>query len=124
MRTQTATRLLRSVPKMYDSIAPQFSRTRQSIWSDFLFFAPYLPSNPSVLDVGCGNGRLLRYYEKTPFSSYLGVDNSKKLLRHARAEHPGKKICFKYGDLLEMKVSRSYDAVFLMAVLHLSTFDR
>ncbi|PIX02803.1 SAM-dependent methyltransferase, partial [bacterium (Candidatus Gribaldobacteria) CG_4_8_14_3_um_filter_42_11] len=35
-----------------------------------------------VLDVGCGNGRLVKAFENKKIS-YLGVDNSEKLIKLA-----------------------------------------
>jgi SAM-dependent methyltransferase len=39
----------------------------------------------SVLDIGCGSGRLARY---VPATHYLGVDRDEKVLELARTEYP------------------------------------
>ena len=76
MREKTATKLLEGVCDTYDSIAAEFDRSRQKTWSDFVFFEDYIPESPKILDVGCGNGRLLKYFEDVDFESYLGIDIS------------------------------------------------
>lgn len=118
MRPETATKLLKSMPKTYDAIAAQFDRSRQNIWNDFVFFEEYIPEDPTILDVGCGNGRLLRYFEGKDIDSYLGVDNSAKLLEKAKKQHKGKRISFRKMDALKLPSTKKYDAVFSMAVLH------
>ncbi len=119
MEKDTATKLTKEVRKIYDSIAPEFNRSRQRLWPDLDFFAEFLPENARVLDVGCGNGRLLKFFEERDFKSYLGIDNSKKLLDFAKKQQKGRKIKFKEGDALDLPVKEGfYDAVFSVAVLH------
>ncbi|MDP2625167.1 MAG: WecB/TagA/CpsF family glycosyltransferase, partial [Candidatus Peregrinibacteria bacterium] len=119
MRSETAIRLLETVRDTYDEIADQFDRTRQKVWSDFDFFTEFLLENPRILDVGCGNGRLLKYFEDKSFETYLGIDNSKELLSHARKQHRDEGVDFKMGDILNLKVDpEMHDVVFSIAVLH------
>lgn len=40
--------------------------------------------NPSLLDVGCGAGRLLDFIWCLPFEHYLGIDLSEEAIRQAR----------------------------------------
>lgn len=104
---------------MYNSIADEFHRSRNRPWSDFDFFTPYLKADATILDVGCGNGRLLDYLKKPAFESYLGIDISEELLKHARSTHLQKNVQFRPGDILNLPVAnQSYDAVFSIAVLH------
>ena len=66
----------------YDRIAQRFSQTRQHGWKDFEFFRPYLQEHISILDVGCGNGRLIDFLE--PYvREYVGIDTSEGLLKEA-----------------------------------------
>lgn len=79
--------------------------------------AEKVPDKAKVLDLGCGNGRLLKAF-KQPID-YTGVDFSQTLLGEARRLHPGKK--FIEADLLEEKLWQKlgqFDAVFCIAVLH------
>lgn len=41
--------------------------------------------NPSVLDVGCGHGRLFQLLHPYPYRSYLGIDHSAESIEKARS---------------------------------------
>lgn len=72
-----------------------------------------------VLDVGCGNGRLLTWLPSPSYSSYLGVDVSRGLLKLASKEHRTSNVRFKQADAMNLPVkNESYDAVFCIATLH------
>lgn len=45
----------------------------------------HFPEAPSVLDLGCGNGRLATVFQRYAFSRYLGVDLSTEAIARARA---------------------------------------
>lgn len=112
----------------YDRIAQQFSQTRQHGWKDFEFFRPYLQENISVLDVGCGNGRLVDFLE--PYmKSYVGIDTSEGLLKEAgmRSEIRNQKseiIHFEEASMVDFVRPDSFDAIFSIASFHhLQTTD-
>jgi len=116
MWKSTARYLHQRVKRDYDLIAEDFSKTRETIWKDFLFFEPYLRHGMDVLDCGCGNGRLIEMLDKYDLY-YTGMDISDKLLSLARDKYPHH--TFYYGDVLKLPfLSGSFDAVFLLAVLH------
>lgn len=76
-----------------------------------------LKPGESVLDLGCGNGKLVTGLADG--ISYLGTDFSTTLLNEARALHP--KYEFRYGDVLssfDWDQLDVYDAIFCVAVLH------
>src|SRR3989338_7841048 len=119
MKEKTAIRLLETVRVTYDTIAADFDRTRQRIWPEFDRFSRYLSRDARILDVGCGNGRLLKFLDGKFFRSYKGVDHSNALLKFARQQHRGQKISFREGNLTQLPVKDgSYDAVFSIAALH------
>src|SRR5688572_24718155 len=47
--------------------------------------------NDSILDVGCGYGRLLEFLPKSWKGEYLGIDISPDLIGVARIIHPNRK---------------------------------
>jgi 2-polyprenyl-3-methyl-5-hydroxy-6-metoxy-1,4-benzoquinol methylase len=48
-------------------------------------YVQHFSANPTILDVGCGHGRLLQLLRPYPFKSYLGVDFSAEAIRRAQA---------------------------------------
>lgn len=113
-------RIREKVKQDYDSIAEGFSESRQHAWPEFDVFSPYLKPNFEVLDLGCGNGRLLGFLRKQGVKSYVGVDQSEGLLAHARRQFPDG--VFVEGDMAELsglKLPKArFDAIFMMASFH------
>ncbi len=113
-------KILNSVKDSYQTIAEDFSTTRQVEWKEFKFFKNYLKENLSILDLGCGNGRLLKFlqdhYQEGKFQ-YLGIDNSSKLIKLAKLIHP--KFEFIEGDLINIpQKDNKFDIVFCIAAFH------
>lgn len=80
-------------------------------------------STPSVLDVGCGSGRLLEQLERH-FESfrYVGTDSSRVLANVAAKDHPGRIFAVadmrSVSELPEVRASAPFDAVFAVASFH------
>jgi tRNA (uracil-5-)-methyltransferase TRM9 len=77
--------------RFYEERAAEFSATRERPWTGWTELLdrvePLLTRPPSVLDVGCGNGRFARFLEQrglSPFS-YWGIDASLLALDEARS---------------------------------------
>lgn len=117
--------IIKSVQQMYDEIGSHFSRTRQktygngesSNWRVTDQYLTKLKAGQSVLDIGCGNGKLVSGLPKDV--KYLGTDFSKTLLDEARTLFPKHK--FVFGDVVDSahwKDLGKYDGIFCVAVLH------
>jgi len=121
MDIETQKKLLELVKKNYEEIADKFNETRKKhlepLWSELVNLARQIKDGSKVLDVGCGNGRLLEAF-KDKEVKYLGVDSSEKLIELARSRFP--KFQFTVGDILELgKIPEiNFNFVFCVAVLH------
>lgn len=106
--------ILKKVKEDYNKIAEDFSLTRNRTWGEFQFFKPYLRSDGEILDLGCGNGRLLLFFKK--FKNYLGIDNSKNLIAFAKKNFPKNR--FIIDDISKLKLRKKFDYIFLIASFH------
>jgi alkylated DNA repair protein alkB family protein 8 len=110
------------VKRNYDEIAIDFAIARKKpLWPEVEKLAGPVKDGDRVLDVGCGNGRLLKAFGGKNIN-YLGVDNSKKLIEVARKNRRLETGNWKFvnGDLLELDKlpEKDFDYVFCLAVLH------
>lgn len=116
MKKETALKIIKSNKIIYNQIARDFSETRYNIWPEFEYFKGYLKNGQAIMDLGCGNGRLLELLKDYKVS-YLGVDFSENLIREAQQKWPGKK--FKVADILELNnLKEKFDLIFCVATLH------
>jgi SAM-dependent methyltransferase len=123
MNEHAKNELLAIVKRNFNEIAADFSETRKKyLWPELLRLADPIRDGDSVLDLGCGNGRLaLAFTDKD--IDYVGIDNSVKLIEAADAEHKGPKRHFFIGDIqhlddISFLSGKRFDYVFLVAVLH------
>lgn len=116
MKQATAQKILLQTKETYDSIASDFNATRGYLWPGFDTFLAYVPKNSQVLDVGCGNGRLLKLFAQHPVE-YTGVDSSEQLIELAKINQPAGR--FVVGDVLQLPFpDAQFDVIFMIAVLH------
>jgi len=116
MKDETAKKLIEQTRLAYNAVAEDFSRTRARLWPALNLFKNYIKENDKVLDIGCGNGRLVKLIEDKKVE-YLGIDYSESLVNIAKENFSDYK--FEVGDLLDLKENdNQYDAVLLIAVLH------
>lgn len=115
MNQQQAQEILTINRQSYNTIARLFSQTRQYSWPDFEFFKPYLHKQNDILDIGCGNGRLIEFLKPYIFA-YMGVDLSDGLLQEARNKYA--EYSFQQGDILTMDIDQKFDVIFSIAVLN------
>lgn len=123
MREKKAKKVLKQVQTTYNSIASEFSQSRQFMSKDLEIFTPYLHPNQKILDLGCGNGRLVNFLEahlkQNPSFSfeYIGIDNSEGLLEQAKKNHPNYQ--FTTGDQLKIPLKdNSVDLILNVRAFH------
>ncbi len=108
---------IESIKNVYNTIGDEFSASRAYIWPDLKPFLQDVPDNASVLDVGCGNGRLLLGLPQN--IRYTGLDISSVLIQKAFENHP-------QAHFLETDITKEaawknlprFDYVFCIAVIH------
>lgn len=93
------------------------------MWPSLLPLLENIKPTDSILDLGCGNGRLLTALIHP--QKYLGIDFSQTLLLEAERLHPHH--LFRRGDLTDSSTFENldkYDYVFCLAVLHHLEIDQ
>ncbi len=116
MDKEYAKYLLEKTREDYNLIAEDFSKTRWNIWSEFNIFRDFVEDGDKVLDVGCGNGRLLELLKDKKID-YTGVDFSENLVNLAKQKYPQNN--FLVADNLNLPFpDNNFNKVFSVAVLH------
>lgn len=121
MDKQTQNELWRIVSDNYEQIAEQYNETRKKhlepLWNNLIKITKDVEAGSKVLDIGCGNGRLLDAFLGRKID-YLGIDNSEKLLELSQKNHPERN--FKKGDIMSLGElpELNFDYVFSVALLH------
>ncbi len=116
MKQKVAQEIVEENTRVYNRIAEHFSHTRRHPWGEFTLLETYVKSGDSVLDVGCGNGRLAKFLD-TKGVRYTGVDASRELVSVAEREHPGHSFITATADDLPF-ADAEFDVVCLIATLH------
>lgn len=117
MKKEVSDNLLNLVKANYQNIASNFDVTRKKeIWPEVRRLVAEVKKGAKVLDIGCGNGRLLETL-KSRGVDYLGIDNSQELIKLAKQNYPQNR--FIVGDLLNLgEISEGdFDYIFCLAVL-------
>ncbi len=83
MKKDVAEALVKQVQQDYNSIAEEFSQSRFKTWYEFQIYKELIQQDDKVLDIGCGNGRLLKSLHDRKIE-YKGVDISKGILKQAQ----------------------------------------
>ncbi len=123
MNKKTQKELLNIVKRNYDEIAEEFNETRKKIlWPELIKLSESVRTGDEILDVGCGNGRLLEAFTNKDIK-YLGVDSSEKLINLAMSRYisrvKSRYVNFIVGDILDLgKIPQiGFNYVFCVAVL-------
>ncbi len=126
MERDVIQKLLSINSRFYSRFADEFSDTRYQPQPGFSQLAEILPHPcQSLLDVGCGNGRLGRFLQASDkVILYTGIDSSERLLSIARENVKGE---FHLRELSEANCLRklgSYQVVCCLATLqHIPGID-
>lgn len=102
----------------YAAIGDETALTRDVFyWEEFRRFVDYMREGESVLDVGCGNGRVYEFFTPKKIS-YAGVDVSPLMIDRARELWKEKGPVFEVGDVMSLPVPDGrYDVVIAAGIL-------
>jgi tRNA (uracil-5-)-methyltransferase TRM9 len=127
MQTVTALRLVNLNKQFYQTFGREFSSTRQRLQVGVVRVLDTLDGHESILDLGCGNGELVRdLMRRGHTGSYTGLDFSLSLLQTARHGWEDAPATFLQADLyspgwdklIEKNKPNHFDLVTAFAVLH------
>ncbi|HPI67021.1 MAG TPA: class I SAM-dependent methyltransferase [bacterium] len=126
MDQKTAGQLIKLNQNSYSQIAEDFSNTRNYSWPEIdLLIEKHLRPGMKILDLGCGNGRLLKSLKKIEDFSYLGLDNCSALIEKAQEniktlKHENIKTKFVCQDILNLSqfTNNEFEVIFMMASFH------
>jgi len=113
-------KIIEKTKQDYNIIAAKFRETRKKMtWINLQPFLKQVKHKSSVLDVGCGTGRLYGRLKKKKID-YLGIDYVNTFLDQAKKDYPKAK--FLYCDISKAKdwqnIKGKYDVILCIAVLH------
>lgn len=126
MTFETALKIIKLTQNSYSQIADSFADSRFSTWIEIdAAIKKYVRPGATILDLGCGHGRLLKSLAKMPNISYLGLDNCGNLIEKAKKnlaalKNNKLKASFACHDLLKLSdlTAASFDVIFLIASFH------
>lgn len=122
-------KILEKVKSDYDRISNHFNITRQNDWQEFELFKTYITNyiyntnikKIRVLDVGCGNGRLVKFLNSLGIEfEYLGIDNSEEQIKTAKKNYEDiENVKFEEGNILSLENYKDkFNVIFCIAVFH------
>jgi len=90
----------------------------QEEWAREVIDRLELGGDETVLDAGCGSGRVTKLLlERLPAGRVIGVDSSASMIAKAR-ESLGEEVELIVSDLLDLELPEPVDAIFSSAVFH------
>ncbi|MBI4239485.1 class I SAM-dependent methyltransferase [Candidatus Uhrbacteria bacterium] len=116
-------KLLKLTQEGYEKISQPFSETRQYAWRDFNLFTPFVQMSASVLDIGCGTGRVYEFLQKK-IGRYVGVDSNKQFIDALKEKYPNNATRqFLQGDMLNLGAlgelqGKQFDCIISVAAFH------
>jgi SAM-dependent methyltransferase len=100
------------IKSIYNSISKEFSDSRYRVWSAVKNFLNSIPIHTLNADIGCGNGKNMKY---RPELNFIGLDISDELILICRKSN----LNVIQGNILSIPFnSNTYDNVISIAVIH------
>lgn len=113
--------LLEKTKNDYNLISQDFANSRHFTW-DIEKLSQYIKERERILDLGCGNGRLIEILKEKKVE-YYGVDFSEKLIEIAQKNYPH--FHFQVANALNLPFSDNFfDKIFSIRVIaHIPSRD-
>lgn len=106
------------VKKSYEKISEHFHNTRQYQWKWIIEFHNEIKKNSLILDVGCGNGRNMKFENQ----HFIGIDNCHNLIKICKEQNLNVILLDMCKTLF---LNNSFDYITMIASFHhLSTEER
>jgi trans-aconitate 2-methyltransferase len=106
-------------PREWDAATYDRVSDIQAEWSLEVIDRLELRGDETVLDAGCGSGRVTKLLlERLPEGRVIGVDASASMIEKAREALPEDRTEFIVSDLLDLELAEQVDAIFSNATLH------
>ena len=125
MNLLMAQALIKMNQKSYNQVAGGFSDSRVFPWEEVeQNIKEYIKEGYKILDLGCGNGRLLKSLTKFKNISYTGLDNCSAFMnKNQEKQEKVKKdieVNFIQDDILNLSRFRDdlFDVIFVVASFH------
>jgi trans-aconitate 2-methyltransferase len=88
-------------------------------WAERVLERLPLRGDETVLDAGCGTGRVTQLLlDRLPHGSVVAVDSAPSMVEHARAALDHARSTVLHSDLVELELDEPVDAAFSNAVFH------
>jgi trans-aconitate methyltransferase len=108
-----------AVKRYYDKNAKEWTQTKWNSFQheeQFRVFVKLIPTNASVLDIGCASGMCVPLFLGIGNKlKYTGIDFSRNMIKIAQSRYP--QLSFKLADIQTFKTARKFDAFWAAAVL-------
>lgn len=94
----------------------------QSEWANKLISKLHLQGTESILDIGCGDGKMtLALAEEAPKGHVVGIDSSESMIELAQqrlVDSTRQNVTFQQMDALTLRFDHQFDVAFSNAALH------
>jgi len=105
-------------PRDWDAVTYHRVADAQEEWAREVLERLELRGDETVLDAGCGTGRVTKLLiERLPRGRVIGVDSSPSMIEKAR-ETLGDEVELIVSDLLDLEFAEAVDAIFSNATFH------
>ena len=105
--------------RSWDAAAYDRLSAPQVEWAERVLLRLPLRGDETVLDAGCGSGRVTRLLlDRVPRGHVVAVDSSMAMVEHAREAFDGERVIVIRADLTDLELAEPVDAVFSNAVFH------